>query len=297
MRAVFVKWIERWLEIYAPLRGLVNLLRGQQVIMLDYPVKAVPRHGYSQPSHPQISALLDAQRATYQKTLESFLPLQPYFLQIPRQAETGATHPCWQNQSLPALDAVSIYSFIALQRPRHFVEIGSGNSTRFARQAIGDHKLATQLTAIDPFAWLPRVASLCDRWIPQRLEALDLALFDELDAGDILFIDGSHRCLMNSDATVAFLDVLPRLRPNVLVGVHDILLPDDYPPALVHQYYSEQYLLAAYLLGKGHTLQVVLPGHFVTVDPGLSQILAPLWQSPHMAGIPNHGQGFWFLTG
>lgn len=47
---------------------------------------------------------------------------------------------------------------------------------------------------------------------------------------DVVFLDGSHRVFMNNDASVFFLDGLPRLPPGVLVGVHDIFLPEDYGP-------------------------------------------------------------------
>ncbi len=77
---------------------------------------------------------------------------------------------------------------------------------------------------------------------------MDLALFRELQAGDVLFIDSSHRCFMNSDVTVLFLEVLPNLPPGVLVQVHDIFIPYDYPREWVERYYAEQYLLSCYLL-------------------------------------------------
>ena len=93
--------------------------------------------------------------------------------------------------------------------------------------------------------------AVCDTVIRQPLETLDTAgIIENLQAGDILFVDGSHRCFTNSDVTVVFLEILPRLQPGVLVHFHDILLPYDYPPAWSRRYYSEQYLLACWLLGS-----------------------------------------------
>jgi hypothetical protein len=58
---------------------------------------------------------------------------------------------------------------------------------------------------------------MCDQVIRQPVEAVSLDFFDQLESGDILYVDSSHRVLMNSDATVIFLDVIPRLKPDVLL--------------------------------------------------------------------------------
>ena len=65
---------------------------------------------------------------------------------------------------------------------------------------------------------------------------------------------------MNSDATVFFLEILPRLPGGVLVGIHDVFLPYDYPRDYADRYYSEQYLLAAHLIAGNPALEPVLPG-------------------------------------
>ena len=97
----------------------------------------------------------------------------------------------------------------------------------FARHAIRTGNLKTTIMSIDP---KPRaeIDSLCDRVMRLPLELCDLNLFRELEPGDILFFDGSHRIFANSDVTVFFIEVLPRLKPGVLVHVHDIFLPADY---------------------------------------------------------------------
>jgi hypothetical protein len=120
------------------------------------------------------------------------------------------------------------------------------HSTKFARRAIRDHGLPTRIVSIDPD---PRdeIDALCDTAIRESLEQIDLNVVDELERGDIVFIDGSHHCFMNSDVTVFFLDILPRLKPGTLVQFHDLMLPYDYPLEWIERYYSEQYLLAAYL--------------------------------------------------
>ena len=84
------------------------------------------------------------------------------------------------------------------------------------------HSLQSRITSIDP---APRAESdrLCDSVIRQPLEELDLSVFDDLEPGDFLFIDSSHRTFSNSDVTVVFMDVLPRLRTGVIVHFHEAI--------------------------------------------------------------------------
>lgn len=120
-------------------------------------------------------------------------------------------------------------------------------TTCFAHQAIKDGRLDTRVISIDPE---PRgdIDAICDEVIREGLETCDLATFDRLEAGDILFFDGSHRTFMNSDVTVFFIDVLPRIKPGVIVHIHDVTLPWDYPESFKHWYWNEQYMLAVYLM-------------------------------------------------
>jgi len=103
--------------------------------------------------------------------------------------------------------------------------------------------------------------------VREGLETCDIALFDRLQPGDIVFLDGSHRVFMNSDVTVFMIDVLPRLKPGVLVHVHDIALPWDYPDMFVDWYWSETYILAAYLIGARDRVRPVFPTAWVCRNP------------------------------
>ncbi len=109
------------------------------------------------------------------------------------------------------------------------------------------------------------------------LEHVDPAVFAGLDAGDVVFLDGSHRVFMGSDVTVFFFEILPLLRPGVLVQLHDILLPSDYPPEWRWRHYSEQYLLAAFLLANPALFEVELPNAFIQGDERLRGLVDPLW--------------------
>jgi hypothetical protein len=173
------------------------------------------------------------------------------------------------------------------------IEIGSGNSTRFARRATRDFELDTRIVSIDPH---PRqtVREIASEVIRSPLEDISLDVFSQLKAGDILFYDGSHVCFMNSDVTVFFLEVLPRLNPGVIVHIHDIWLPYDYPPEWIDRYYSEQYLLAAFLLGGGKGICPLLANAFVWGDKELSGIICPLMGDLGYQGWHQYGTSFWF---
>lgn len=126
------------------------------------------------------------------------------------------------------MDSISLYSLLAINNPRRYVEVGSGNSTMFASQAIRDHGLRTSIVSIDPF---PRanIDSICDRVIRAPCEDVPAGFFESLTSDDILFIDNSHRSFPNSDVPVFFTEILPHLPSRMTYGIHDIFLPWDYP--------------------------------------------------------------------
>lgn len=268
-------------------------LKYGKVIVLDFPFQPSPRYGYGAPPHAALQALIESGRERYAGLLAAFGRFEDGLAQIPAAA-TEPGRPAWQNDQFTSLDAVALYGLLGELRPQRLFEIGSGNSTAFARQAITDLGLATTLTSIDS-APRKEIDELCDRAIRTGLEEVELSLFDELERGDLVFFDGSHHALMNSDATVFFLDVLPRLPSGVLVGVHDIYLPNDYPPEWRFRYYSEQYLLATWLLAAGDRIEIVLPLAFVSGDPLLTGVIESL-RKRLPKGIEPVGTGFWFRT-
>jgi len=87
-------------------------------------------------------------------------------------------------------------------------------------------------------------------------------LVDEFVENDVLFIDSSHIMLPGMDVDLQFNRMFPRLAPGVLVHVHDIFLPDDYPPNWRPRWYSEQNALIGWIL-SGY-FEVVLPTYYAT---------------------------------
>jgi predicted O-methyltransferase YrrM len=266
---------------------------GTQIIALDFPVRAKSRYGYGKPPHSELHRIIARNHDSYRRTLQRFASFNKHLVKIPDVASATSSGPVWLNEWISPFDATSLYCLISINAPKQYVEVGSGYSTKFAKSAIFEQRLGTKITSIDPE---PRadVASICDVIIRKPLENVEIELFDELESGDVLFIDSSHRCFMNSDVTVCFLDILPRIKPGVLVHFHDIFLPYDYPPEWAARYYSEQYLLAASLLAGDAHFEIVLPNAFLCRDPELCQILySLLWSDHKMRHMAPHGGSFW----
>jgi hypothetical protein len=278
------------------LRGLGRHIdfvnRGGQAIYLDHPVKAATRYGWGRPSHPGLERILAGQRDSYRRLLAKIEDADEGLARIPRAPETDRD-PCWDNGYMSGVDAATLYCFPRIFGTRRYLEVGSGISTRFVRRSIEDFGLAMTITSIDPS---PRseVDGVCDEVIRTGLEDAPLEIFDALEANDILMLDGSHRCFQNSDVTVAFLDVLPRLRSGVLVFLHDIYLPDDYPDVWRSRYYSEQYMLAVLLTADaGRRYEIVFPGHFCETDAEIGRETVRFWRRIAPEGLQSQSSCFW----
>ena len=97
------------------------------------------------------------------------------------------------------------------------------------------------------------------------MEDVDLAFFDRLNGGDILFVDSSHVSKAGSDVNYVFFHVLPQLKAGVIVHFHDIFLPDEYPRQWViddGRNWNEQYLLRAFLQFN-RDFEVLWAAHFM----------------------------------
>jgi predicted O-methyltransferase YrrM len=272
-------------------------ITGRHYLALEYPPAAsdAPRWGHGKPPHPELTALFAAREDVYAHNIATIVGLRDDLAKIDdhRAGAPDSREPVWNPGNLPGLDGASIYAFIRDRAPRTYLEIGSGNATKFAARAVRDGDLPTRIVSIDPH---PRreVDALCDEIDRVPLEAADLSRFTTLTEGDVVFFDGSHRAFMNSDVTVFFIEILPRLASGVLVGMHDIELPADYAAPIGPRYWSEQYMLAAYLLGGHAGTEIVFPSAYVDATPALADRLAPLWAV--LPPVEHHGGSFWLET-
>jgi len=155
------------------------------------------------------------------------------------------------NTLFGGIDALVAYCIVRRFQPRLIIEVGSGFSSLLLSEAAAKNG-ASALICIEPFPreflrkGLPALRSL----IEKNVQEIDLEFFAQLEAGDILFIDSSHTVKIGGDVNYLFLEVLPRLKPGVIIHVHDIFLPFDYRRDWVMEqfrFWTEQYLLQAFL--------------------------------------------------
>jgi Methyltransferase domain len=235
---------------------------GTHLLRFDFPPRAgLPSSwGYGRPPHPGVAAYLDSYQAACRKQTRTALCYAGELEDLPLRAE-DKTPFAWLNLFQTPLDLAFGYGLLRSRPIQTYLEIGSGVSTHLADRAR-THGARFSITCIDPE---PRVevAALADRVERRHMEDMIEEIVDLSGPGTALFFDGSHFAFPGSDVTRFFLDILPALRAGTLVHIHDIYLPDDYPPVHLGRLWNEQYLLAAWLLGGGARLRPVIPGHWI----------------------------------
>jgi len=168
-----------------------------------------------------------------------------------------------KNGSFESGDAEYLYQIIRLIRPRRLFEIGSGHSTLVAMRAIRrnrdeDATYDCKHICVEPYEmpWLERTGVAVIR---KRVEDLDIAFFSELRRNDILFIDSSHVIRPQGDVLFEYLELLPTLADGVIVHIHDIFSPRNYPPLWIVEdvkFWNEQYVLEAFL-SNNHDWRII----------------------------------------
>lgn len=264
--------------------------RPAKLAMLDYDVYPSPVYSKTAP-HQQLLKLIEEKKENYQQLLQQALQLKDFFLSIQANESAASTAPVWNNQFFPGLDMVMLYTILSSAKPKKYLEIGSGTSTKLAAKAKAEQQLSFSITCIDPH---PRkeITEVADQWLNIPLQRAPLSLFEQLEENDVLFFDGSHLVHANSDVQWFFMEVLPVLKKGVLVQVHDIYLPYDYPQNMCNRFYAEQYMLATALLVNPGKFDMIAPAFYVSEDKTLKQILQPVWNS--LPGVETHGGSFWF---
>ncbi|OQY60180.1 MAG: hypothetical protein B6245_02925 [Desulfobacteraceae bacterium 4572_88] len=260
-----------------------------------YPHNMKRRYGNIVPYQKEIYEILSRKIVGYEHLMKQFAGFADQFLSVEKYfTPENPNAPHWINSFFPPLDAIALFGMISVKKPAIYLEIGGGHSTRFAAEAVKRNSPSTRIISLDP---RPRaeIDGLCDTMIRKPLEECDMALFDELSPNDILFFDGSHRVLQNSDNTVFFFDVIPRTVQGVYIHLHDIFWPFDYPDEWRKRMYSEQYVLGSMLLYGHDRLEVVLPNTFISWQTELLSLYNCLWNVPHFDGLEKQGTSFWFV--
>lgn len=192
--------------------------------------------------------------------------------------EKPPTHPWdywlfWPVCAFPPVDAQVFYCMVRKHKPRRIYEFGSGQSTFIAAKAVLENKrengLCAELVAFEPYpSWVlvdgfPGLSKV----VRKKAEDIALSQFYPLKENDIVFIDSTHHMKIGSDVNWLYLEVLPRLPKGVLVHIHDIFLPCEYPKKWVREWKvfpNEQYLLQAFLTFND-TYEVIWASHYMHI--------------------------------
>ena len=227
-----------------------------------------PGHFYS--PIPNLAEVREREESIFDRSRRTLPGLDPQadrqLAHLPRFAELYAEQPfqrgpqeglryCFDNGFFSYGDGLALYCMLRDFAPRQVVEVGSGWSSAIMLD-VNDVFFdgATHLTFIEPYA--DRLHELMRPSDTERVTLIERPLhnapdsvFAELAAGDMLFIDSTHVSRVGSDVNRLLLDVIPALPAGVLVHVHDVFWPFEYPKQWIYEgrAWNEDYLLRALL--------------------------------------------------
>jgi predicted O-methyltransferase YrrM len=225
-------------HFYSPIPSVQEIQENEKTIFATPPVN-VPG--------------IDLRASSQRQLLEEFAELYTE-LPFPEQQRSDIRY-WYDNASYSYSDAIFLFCMIRHAKPKRIVEIGSGYSScamldtneRFFSNSIS-------CTFIEPYPKLLHsllrpgdVDSI--EVIPRRVQDVEISVFQQLSAGDILFVDSTHVSKTGSDVNRIFFEILPVLASGVYIHFHDIFYPFEYPKAWVYEgrAWNEAYMLRAFL--------------------------------------------------
>jgi hypothetical protein len=253
-------------------------------------------HIFRDPAEPRALAGIDWNLDGQIKLLEQF-KFADALHALDGRAHRGRAF-SYENDFFGPGDAEALYCMIRHFKPRRIVEIGCGQSTLVAHFAIHDamaqdSQYRCQHICYEPYEnpWLEDFGVEIKR---ERIERADLALFRSLSPGDIVFIDSSHTLRPMGDVEFEYLHILPILPKGVIVHVHDIFSPRDYPAKWLKEdrrFWNEQYLLETFLSFNKEFEIICSLNHLMNL--GSSQFNAAFPILAERGPVPFVGS-FWF---
>jgi hypothetical protein len=274
------------------LRKLIySVTKPERIAVLDYPVQPKPLYTPETQPHKLLNEIISKNDAAYEELIHQSLEYKRAFEKFPVRPSDEKT-PAWENSFFPAFDTIMHYTLLAKYKPKKYIEIGSGNSTKLAAFCRTEENLDFTITCFDPH---PRreIREIADEWVSLPIQSVPVERFKELQPNDIVFLDGSHVLHANSDVMWFFLEILPVIPKGVLVHIHDIFLPFDYPQWVCDRFFSEQYMFAVCLLNSDH-YQVIAPNYYLLTRKIGRATIDELWRMPALQNVKKHGRSFWF---
>lgn len=167
-------------------------------------------------------------------------------------------------------DAITLYSMIRHLKPKQIIEVGSGFSSSVmldTNQSFFNNEI--NLTFIEPYPerlykLLKEEDKKATKIIVDFVQNIDVSVFEQLNEGDILFIDSSHVVKTGSDVHFVLFEILPKLKKGVYVHFHDIFYPFEYPKKWVYEgkNWNEDYFLKAFLM-YNNEFEIELFSHYL----------------------------------
>lgn len=261
--------LDRLAPVIAPIVGHMARCGGGTDACLQAGALPLPVHFYSPvPDLRELEALRVWDRRSDLAGID-FRPLaqEEYLLALgrahgdecdwPATLQEGDPRFHTENNSFSFGCAAALHCILRANKPRRVIEVGSGYSSKVIAGALAMNRAQgapCDYTIIDPYPgdFVRNGGAKAREVVAKCVETTAPELFTQLGRNDVLFIDSGHTVRIGSDVNFLFLDVLPRLAPGVIVHVHDIHLPYEYPRVYFTNprfrvLWTEAYLLQAFL--------------------------------------------------
>jgi hypothetical protein len=210
--------------------------------------------------------------------------LLPFLVSVPfMAAKSAGLRYYFDNPGYSWGDGSTLHAMLRFHRPKRLIEIGSGWSSACTLDTV-DHYLegACDLTFIDPYPQLLRdiLGDATDRVriLELPVQRVPPAVFEALEAGDILFVDSTHVVRTGSDVCFELFEVLPRLARGVLVHIHDMFWPFEYSRQWVveeNRSWNELYAVRAFLSYNERWRIVLFNDYLAKLEGGMIEAACP----------------------
>jgi hypothetical protein len=226
------------------------------------------RANYIYPPTPPTLAGIDLRAEQQLELLRAF---ESYYAEMTFESGPNPRRRYYSpNPAFPRQDAFALHAMIRHFQPRRFIEIGCGFSSCMVLDTLEQLGWRTQLTFVEPYPEL--LLKLVQPEDQKRFELkatfiqdVPLEFYASLEANDILFVDTSHVSKIGSDVNHIFFQILPCLKPGVLIHFHDIWYPFEYPRDWLDRgmFWNEAYLLRAFLMFNSR-FQIVMYNDYLS---------------------------------
>jgi predicted O-methyltransferase YrrM len=220
----------------------------------------------------------------------------PEWVDISIELGTTSLRHRYENPNLSAADAIGLHCMLRILKPKKMIEVGSGYTsavTLDTNEFYLDNQI--QLTFIEPYPnILKSILKETDKinLIEKGLQDVPLEVFEQLESGDVLFIDSTHVSKIDSDVNYLFFEILPRLKKGVYIHIHDIFYPFEYPKQWIidGMIWNELYLLRAFLQNNASYSIVYFQN---MMEQKYMNIFLGKWP----LNVPIHGGSIWLEKG